>query len=85
MARLNKYRSHSGLWENLNKFAILFSRNTSQDIQHAVDDILKLGKMNPRAKYLGLPPLVKLQIKHNKKETFEDVKNKILNRVSGWK
>lgn len=37
--------------------------------------------MQPNAKYMGLPIL----IHNNKKKNFEDIKAKVLNRVSNWK
>jgi hypothetical protein len=78
---LNIYSAWSGQHINMSKSAIFFSKNCKSSIKAVVNDILHLALIPYRAKYLGIP----LFMHKSKKESFIDIKDKILARISGWK
>jgi hypothetical protein len=78
---LKKYEGWSGQMVNFTKSSIFFSKNTKPPIISAITAILNLRQIPPLAKYLGLP----LFFHRNKAAAFEEIKQKVLNRISGWK
>jgi hypothetical protein len=71
------------VWQSVNfsKSSLFFSKNTKDSIISSIKDILNLKQIPPKAKYLGLP----LFFHNNKTVAFEDIKHRILDRISGWK
>jgi hypothetical protein len=78
---LKKYEAWSGQMVNFTKSSIFFSKNTKDSSILSIKSILNLKQIPPLTKYLGLP----LFFHRNKAAAFEDIKQKILNRISGWK
>jgi hypothetical protein len=78
---LNNYSAWSGQHINMSKSAIFFSKNCKSSIKEVVNGILHLALIPSKAKYLGIP----LFMHKSKKESFIDIKDKILARISGWK
>jgi hypothetical protein len=78
---LTTYSLWSGQHINMSKSAIFFSRNCKSAAKEAVNGILHLALLPSRAKYLGIP----LFMHRRKKDSFIDLKDKILARISGWK
>jgi hypothetical protein len=78
---LSSYSSWSGQHINMSKSAIFFSRNCKSSIKEAVNGILYLPLLPSRAKYLRIP----LFMHRSKKESFIDLKDKILVRITWWK
>jgi hypothetical protein len=78
---LAKFSSWSGQKINLEKSSLCLSKNCTAATMGAIQNILQLRLIHPSAKHLGLPLFL-----HRKKSlAFEDLKAKILNRISGWK
>jgi hypothetical protein len=78
---LRTYFSWSGQHINMSKSAIFFSRNCKPSVKEAVNGILHLALLPSRDKYLGIP----LFMNRSKKESFIDLKGKILARILRWK
>ncbi|XP_059440565.1 uncharacterized protein LOC132173020 [Corylus avellana] len=78
---LNTYSSWSGQHINISKSAMFFSRNCSSNAKNAVKGILHLALIPSRAKYLGIP----LFMHRRKKDSFIELKDRILAKISGWK
>jgi hypothetical protein len=78
---LNTYSSWSGQNINVSKSAIFFSRNCSSSSKDAVNGILHLALLPSKAKYLGIP----LLMHRRKKDSFIELKDRILAKISGWK
>jgi hypothetical protein len=78
---LRTYFSWSGQHINMSKSAIFFSRNCKPSVKEVVNGILHLALLPSRDKYLGIP----LFMNRSKKESFIDLKDKILARILRWK
>jgi hypothetical protein len=78
---LNTYSTWSGQHINMSKSTIFFSKNCKSSTKDAVNGILHLALIPSRAKYLGIP----LFMHKSKKESFIDIKDKILARIPSWK
>lgn len=78
---LSKFALWSRQKINLDKSSLCLSKNCTVATMEAIQDILYLWLIHPSAKHLGLP----LFLHRNKSLAFEDLKTKILNRISGWK
>ncbi|XP_071923063.1 uncharacterized protein [Coffea arabica] len=75
------YELASGQKINIEKSAVLFSRNTSQ--ANKQDVLQTLGNIQhvSQAKYLGLP----MVIRRSKNSTFRFLKDKMTSKLQGWK
>jgi hypothetical protein len=78
---LNKFSAWSGQQINFTKSSLILSQNCNPSTSNSIHSILKLRPIPPTAKHLGLP----LFFHRNKNLAFEDLKQKILNKISGWK
>ena len=78
---LNSYQACSGQKINLSKSEIIFSKNTNSRLTRDLCNILDLKKIDSSIKHLGLP----LELNRAKSTSFNDLVEKIQNRVSGWK
>ena len=78
---LSVYESMSGQQLNRNKTALFFSRNTPRPIQEEIKRRFGAPVIRQHEKYLGLPSLVG----RSKRNTFNDLKDKLGNKLSGWK
>jgi hypothetical protein len=78
---LVSYQSWSGQKINYSKSAIIFSKNTIGRISTNICQFLSLKKTSPTTKHLGLP----LELNRAKSSSFQDLVEKIQNRVAGWK
>lgn len=63
------------------KSSLFISTNCRPSIRASLQSILQLRIIQPNARHLGLP----LFFHRNKSLAFEDLKLKILNRLSAWK
>ena len=61
--------------------ALFFSKNTSDEIKEEIKNRFEAQVIRQHEKYLGLPSLVG----KNKRNTFNDVKEKISKKLAGWK
>ena len=66
---------------NRQKSSLFFSPNTSMEIQHDIKQRFGADIIRQHEKYLGLPSLVG----KNKQNTFRQLKEKVANKLSGWK
>ena len=71
----------SGQQLNRNKTTLFFSRNTPRPIQEEIQRRFGALVIWQHEKYLGLPSLVG----QSKCNTFNDLKEKLGNKLSGWK
>ena len=78
---LNTYAQWSRQRINFSKSAIFYSKNCKPSIKTAINDILKLPLIPAHAKYLGIP----LFLDGKKRDSFIDLKERILAKVTGWK
>ena len=78
---LEIYENSSAQQLNLEKIALFFSRNTSQDIQYTIKNHFRAENIKQHETYLGLPSLVG----KNKCNTFWHLKERLDNKLSGWK
>jgi hypothetical protein len=78
---LAKFSSWSGQQVNMDKSSLFLSKNCSSNHVAEIQAVTNLRQIPASAKHLGLP----LFFKRNKSLAFEDLKSKILNRISGWK
>ena len=83
---LQIYESASGQMINRDKFAVLFSPNTSLDDRQRVRQILNIQmeakRMEAKSeRYLGLP----VSIGKSRKKAFEYIKKKMWVCIQGWK
>jgi hypothetical protein len=65
----------------MSKSAIFLSRNCRPSAKYVVNGILHLALIPSRAKYLGIP----LFMHRRKNDSFIELKDRILARISGWK
>ena len=61
--------------------ALFFSKNTPDEIKEEIKNRFEAQVIRQHEKYLGLPSLVG----KNKRNTFNDVKEKISKKLAGWK
>ena len=66
---------------NRSKTSLFFSRNTPRPIQEEIQRRFRAPVIRQHEKYLGLPSLVG----HSERNTFNDLKEKLGNKLSGWK
>ncbi|XP_071920705.1 uncharacterized protein [Coffea arabica] len=78
---LQIYELASGQKINIEKSAVLFSRNTSQANKQEVLQTLGNIQHVSQAKYLGLP----MVIGRSKNSTFKFLKEKMIGKLQGWK
>ncbi|GJS09243.1 reverse transcriptase domain-containing protein [Tanacetum coccineum] len=85
MATLKKMgfvdRCASGQNINFTKSSALFSPNSPEDLQQQLCNLLNVQRMDPKARYLGLP----FVIRRNKNELFSIILDKVLHKMEGWK
>ncbi|KAL0292312.1 UNVERIFIED_CONTAM: hypothetical protein Sradi_6994400 [Sesamum radiatum] len=75
------FEAASGMWVNLDKSEISFSRNTPGHFQEELARILCVRVMEKHVKYLGLPTLVG----RSKKEIFQSFKDWIWKQIQSWR
>ncbi|XP_015972358.1 uncharacterized protein LOC107495706 [Arachis duranensis] len=78
---LTLYESFSGQKVNLSKSAVFFSNNTPGKMRTALANRLNIRHIGAQDKYLGLPSTVN----RSKKETFGAIKEKVREKIQGWK
>ena len=66
---------------NRNKTTLFFNKNTPQFVQEEIQQRFGAPVIRQHEKYLGLPSLVG----RSKYNTFNDLKEKLGNKLSGWK
>uniref|UniRef100_A0A2N9IIB3 Reverse transcriptase domain-containing protein n=1 Tax=Fagus sylvatica TaxID=28930 RepID=A0A2N9IIB3_FAGSY len=78
---LSSYQAWSGQKINYSKSSVIFSKNTTGQTAANLCQLLNLKKSSPTTKHLGLP----LELNRAKSSSFQDLIEKIQNRVAGWK
>jgi hypothetical protein len=78
---LASYQSWFGQKINYNKSGVIFSKNTMGQSAANLCQLLNLKKVSPTTKHLGLP----LELNRAKSSSFQELIEKIQNRVAGWK
>jgi exonuclease III len=78
---LSLYSRWSGQCINHTKSSIFYSKNCKPAVKSSVNRILRLPPIPANAKYLGIP----LFILRKKKDSFSEMKERILAKVTGWK
>ncbi|KAL0370615.1 UNVERIFIED_CONTAM: hypothetical protein Sangu_0379600 [Sesamum angustifolium] len=78
---LRVYGKASGQMINLDKSLVVFSRNTPLNMRETLANILEVQVETQPTKYLGLPYL----IGRNKREIFSSIRERVWQRVGGWK
>lgn len=78
---LNKYELNSGQSVNYQKSGVFFSSNVRLDKQRELVEMLGVSKATDDSRYLGLPSL----IGRSKKRVFGFVKDKVWQRIQGWR
>jgi hypothetical protein len=78
---LGCYESCSGQRINRDKTAIFFSNNTSNNSKQSIQEFWGLHEVHNFEKYLGLPAM----IGRSKKAIFNGLKERIVQRLQGWK
>ncbi|XP_065634479.1 uncharacterized protein LOC136069649 [Quercus suber] len=78
---LGVYEQASGQQLNRTKTALFFSKNTPDDIKEEIKNRFGAQVIRQHEKYLGLPSLVG----KNKRNTFNDIKDKLSKKLAGWK
>lgn len=81
LATLDTYEQASCQKLNHDKTSLFFSSNTHPDTRRAICTELRSTSIGDLGKYLGLPPI----IGHGKKQAFMEIKQKIANKLHGWK
>ena len=75
------YEQASGQQLNRTKTALFFSKNTPEEIKEEIKHGFGAQVIRQHEKYLGLPSLVG----KNKRNTFNDIKDKLSKKLVGWK
>ena len=75
------YEASTGQQLNREKTTLFFSRNTHPDTQESIKQLFRAEVIKQHEKYLGLPSLVG----RSKKNTFQQLKERLANKLSGWK
>ena len=78
---LEVYENTSGQQLNWAKTSLFCSKNTSKEIQEEIKGRFGAQVIKQHVKYLGLPSLVG----RNKRNTFNDIKEKLGKKLAGWK
>lgn len=78
---LTIYEQAFGQQLNRTKTSLFFSSNTPSDIQQDIRNRYGTQVIRQHEKYLGLPSLVG----RNKRNTFNDIKEKLSKKLVGWK
>lgn len=78
---LTIYEQAFGQQLNRTKTSLFFSSNTPSDIQQDIRNRYGTQVIRQHEKYLGLPYLVG----RNKRNTFNDIKEKLSKKLVGWK
>ena len=78
---LEVYEWAAGQQLNRAKTSIFFSYNTPKEIQDEIKRRFGVQVIKQHEKYLGLPSLVGI----NKRNTFNDIKEKLGRKLSEWK
>ncbi|KAL0303026.1 UNVERIFIED_CONTAM: putative mitochondrial protein [Sesamum radiatum] len=77
---LTKFESASGLKINLQKSAVVFSKNMDQALKQALASQLGVVQVDKHEKYLGLPTVAG----RSKRELFVSLKNRIWSKMQNW-
>ncbi|OMO52435.1 reverse transcriptase [Corchorus capsularis] len=77
---LHEFEQVSGQQVNIDKSAILFSSNTTEDVRRLVMWKLGVQRVLEQDKYLGLP----IMIGKNRKRELQFIKERLAKRVSLW-
>ncbi|KAL0449106.1 UNVERIFIED_CONTAM: hypothetical protein Slati_1467000 [Sesamum latifolium] len=77
---LSMFEAVLGLKFNLDKSAIVFSRNTPPHIRAELASIIGVAVKDKHDKYLGLPSTVG----RSKREVFEGLKDRYWQKLNGW-
>ncbi|KAL8162414.1 hypothetical protein V2J09_013903 [Rumex salicifolius] len=78
---LHVYGAASGQQVSFAKSELSFSRNVDSATRQAIQQILGVSEVDKHEKYLGLPTMVG----RSKKFIFAQLKERIMDRLSGWK
>jgi hypothetical protein len=78
---LDTYEACSGQVINKDKSSILFSKNTKQRHRTEVMNIMQISSEGWKGRYLGMPSY----IGRAKTKTFQYIKDKVWNKIQGWK
>ncbi|XP_050241151.1 uncharacterized protein LOC126690058 [Quercus robur] len=78
---LQVYECASGQQLNRAKTSLFFSSNTDHSVQEEIKSRFGAQVIRQHEKYLGLPSLVE----RKKRNTFNDVKEKLAKKLAGWK
>ncbi|OMO54874.1 reverse transcriptase [Corchorus capsularis] len=80
MRILKVYELASGKFINIDKSAVLFSKNTPEDLRKAIQHHLGVQKILSRDKYLGMP----IMIGKSKRAELEVIKDRLWKRIQSW-
>lgn len=78
---LNLYENCSGQTINVDKSAIMFSKNTTSEARRRMMDQLGLTRETWNERYLGLP----VYVGQSRTKVFAYLKDRIWHRIQGWK
>jgi hypothetical protein len=81
IGKLKMYEKASGQLVNSDKTSLFFSRNFEEHLRVVIKDLLGVPEIKEHKKYLGLPFFVG----RSKYQTFAQLKEKVWQRVNGWK